>query len=109
MTARFLTQHGYRVTAAATGRGALRACAETKTPFALILCDVVLPDIRGPDLVEKIAAACPGAKAVLMSGYRDGRVDWERIRRQGYPFLQKPFNAPKLLKTLREQLGPQGV
>ncbi len=69
---RILVRGGYRVAIASNGGEALLWCERHGADAALILCDVVMPGLRGPELVRRIAPLCPNAKVLFMSGYLDG-------------------------------------
>jgi PAS domain S-box-containing protein len=101
-----LARYGYAVTAVSTLTDAQQAARASG--FDLILTDVVLPDTRGPELVESIRALRPGAKALFMSGYTDHLVVRENVDDARMPFLQKPFTADALVARVREVLdvGP---
>ena len=72
--------------------------------FDLILCDVVLKDGRGPDLIQQALAWQPDLAVVLMSGYSDERRQWERIREAGWTFLKKPVAMADLLSQVATAL-----
>jgi DNA-binding NtrC family response regulator len=72
--------------------------------FDLVISDVVLPDISGLQLVEKLLAMKPDLAIILSSGYTDQKSEWERISTIGYVFLQKPYPAEKLVMTVHEVL-----
>ena len=99
---RILASLGYEVTAVASGEEAQRLPAEPA--FALLLTDLMLPDIAGNDLAVSLSARWPGLAVVLMSGYsRDDNarrgIEDGRLR-----FLQKPFDMPTLSKAIRSAL-----
>jgi len=88
---------GHRVTAAATGQEALRACAARR--FDLILLDLVLPDLDGLDVAEKIRAS--GMPVIAMSAHLD-RWSEDQFRRAGLRSrLRKPFKSTDLLAALK--------
>ncbi len=74
----------------------------------LVLCDVILPEAKGPDLMAQIRALRPDVKVVFMSGYvaKDiVNLDVEQILSSGGVFLQKPFTTRHLLETVHDSLG----
>jgi CheY-like chemotaxis protein len=101
---RTLQEHGYVTFSAASVQEALDIFEEEDGDFSLVLSDVVLPDQTGLDLIRLLRARNPGLAVLLTSGYSDSRSRWEEIRRQGFRFLQKPFNLVELLRTLRDVL-----
>ena len=74
----------------------------------LVLSDVVLPDGRGPDLVDEFINQQPDLAAVLITGYTDERSDRERVREAGLMLLQKPIPMSVLLEQVHNALTRQG-
>jgi len=70
----------------------------------LLLTDVVLPDLNGPELAERVQPVQPGMKVLYMSGYADGAL-LEDLRRRGGALLAKPFMPEAMLRRVRETLG----
>ncbi len=98
---RVLTGAGYRVTIAANGGEALLWCEKRGDEAKLILCDVVMPGMRGPELIRRIMPLCPNAKVMFMSGYVDGVSD---VLPPGAQLLAKPFEAKALLARVKALL-----
>ncbi len=74
----------------------------------LAICDVILPDVKGPELGQQIRGLFPDVKLVFMSGYVTEDIvsqDVEQILAAGGFFLQKPFPTRKLLGTVHDMLG----
>jgi CheY-like chemotaxis protein len=94
-----LESFGYSVLAAASGQEALILFRRQQQQIRLVLTDVVMPDITGPQLVERLRRIKPDLRVIYMSGYHD-----EELQRQGMLFLSKPFNPAGLAKTVREAL-----
>ena len=65
---------------------------------------MVLPDGRGNELVSEFRSQNPDLPVLLSTGYTDERLDLESLRRQGIPFLQKPFAVADLLEQVRRLL-----
>lgn len=101
---RILTQHGYRVFVAATPREALDIAAGSKNSLHLLLSDMVLPEMSGPSLAEKLLAGQPGLSVLYMSGYTDHAIVHGGILERDTPFIQKPFTPEALLRKVREVL-----
>ena len=105
IVARVLREQGYRVLEAANGDEALRvARASNNGGVHLLLTDLVMPELGGKELSERIRTECPDIKVLLMSGYPG-----ESVIRQGKPepdltILQKPFSPAFLTRKVRERL-----
>jgi len=99
-----LEEGGYRVYACRTVREAVEAFEQEESRFDLIIADVVLPNGKGPRLVERLLQRLPGLVALLISGYTDEWADWALIKERGVSFLQKPFSAESLLFAVRDLL-----
>jgi PAS domain S-box-containing protein len=104
LTKKMLEQHGYKVIETEDGKAALDAIAASKVPIDLILTDVVMKGMTGPDLVLHLIDSYPDMKVVYMSGYTG-----ELVAHQGLDntirLLEKPFTRATLLKTIDEALG----
>lgn len=74
----------------------------------LLLTDVVLPGMSGPDLARHLRASHPHVKVVLMSGYADPPVAPSPVAEPASHFLQKPFTTEALLATVRAAMDGAG-
>ncbi len=99
-----LRLHGYTVLEARHGIEALMTGAKHQGPIHLLLTDVVMPQMSGPEVAEKIQVVRPGIKILYMSGYPDHPA-FERggVSRET-SFLPKPFTPNVLAKKVREVL-----
>ncbi len=104
-SARSLRGHGYTVLEAKDGEGALSLCDEHEGPIHLMVTDVVMPGMSGPDLAQRLALVCPKVKVLYVSGYTDNAIVHHGVLDAGIAFLQKPFSAGGLLRKVRETLG----
>ncbi len=102
--ARVLGTLGYNVLVARTGGEALRIVAEHKGQIDLIATDVVMPEMNGSQLVEKVLEARPGIRVLFMSGYTDDEVMRRGVIDGQTAFLQKPFTPDLLAHKVREVL-----
>ena len=100
-----LSEKGYKVFPAACAKEALDIFEKEKGAFDLIFSDVVLPDLRGPKLVEQLLKQNPEIRVLFTSGYSDEKSDWQSINKFGYSFLNKPFTSYDMLKAVKEALG----
>lgn len=99
---RVLEPEGYTVETAATGQeGLQKVLAE---PFDLVLLDVVMPDIRGIDLLGPIYEKDPDIVCIIITGYATVELAVQAIKAGAYDFLSKPFSADMLLMAVRQGL-----
>ena len=104
LASRVLEQQGYAVLVARNGREALEVLERPDHGIDLVLTDVVMPDMGGVELADRIAAAHQNVRIVYMSGYSDGDKLHPGVRLSPYPFLQKPFSPESLVVRIREAL-----
>ncbi len=100
---RMLQTLGYQVLVAGAAEEALALCRDPAVRIDLLLSDVVMPGLKGPELRERIEPLRPGLPTVYMSGHTaDGALTAGagRVR-----FLQKPFTTRELSERIREALG----
>jgi len=95
---------GYRVIEAANGADALEVCGKDAIKIDLLLTDVVMPEMSGRELWEKLIAKYPRLKVLFTSGYTDDMVVHSGIRNDETNFLQKPFSIDALMRKVREVL-----
>lgn len=101
---RLLTRLGYHVTCARDGQEAFAILHSVERPFDLILCDVVMPDLAGPDVVARVQARSPQTRALFMSGHTTHSLVQDGTLREGYAFIRKPFTGSALGNKVREVL-----
>jgi CheY-like chemotaxis protein len=101
---RALTSRGYRVVEARNGRDALRARDAWKGRIDLLLADVVMPEMGGKELAERLTAAEPGVKVLYMSGYTPDAIVHRGVEHHAIQLLAKPFTPEVLLRVVREVL-----
>ena len=99
---RALEPEGYIVETAATGQEGLRRFREGN--FDMVLIDVVLPDMRGVDLLAPILEKDPDVVCVVITGYATVELAVQAIRSGAYDFLSKPFTADVLRMTVAQGL-----
>jgi two-component system, cell cycle sensor histidine kinase and response regulator CckA len=104
-----LEQSGYHVLEGATPGQALDASAAYDGTIHLVLTDVVMPEMNGRDLAERVKLQRPGVVVVFMSGYTDDAIGQHGLLDSATHFLQKPFTSDRLLHKLREALSAAGV
>jgi len=101
---RVLEKHGYAVLEARHGKDAMRVAGGHGGAVDLVITDVVMPEMGGRELAERLASARPSSKILFVSGYTDDVVIRQGILDKGRPFLQKPFTPQELLTKAREVL-----
>jgi two-component system sensor histidine kinase/response regulator len=99
---RALEPEGYAVKTATTGQEGLRRIEEQ--PFDLVLLDVVMPDVRGIELLGPIHEKDPDIVCVIITGYATVELAVQAIKAGAYDFLSKPFTSDLLLMTVRQGL-----
>ena len=101
---RVLTKQGYSVIEARNGREALDLCTNYEGTIDLVVSDVVMPELGGRGLMERLAVSRPRTRVLFMSGYTDDDVFRRALVDQRTAFLQKPFTPMALAKRVREVL-----
>ncbi len=104
-TRRVLASHGYRVLTAACGEEALAVAAREPEPLDVLLTDVMMPNMLGPEVADRLRGRQPGLPVVFMSGYAQGLLSAQGTQQPGMEFIEKPFTHPDLLAKVREVLA----
>ena len=99
LTRKMLEGHGYNVLEAEDGKRALEVIQSHNAPIDLVLTDVVMKEVNGPELVLRLIESHPAMKVVYMSGYT-GELVVTQGPDSGIRLLEKPFTRANLLKTL---------
>ena len=73
-------------------------------PIHLLLTDVVMPQMTGPELVQRVAPLHPEMKVLYVSGYTSDALHQRNLREPGTAFLQKPFTPDVLARRVRTVL-----
>ena len=100
-----LEQQGYTVLSASSPEDVLHLLESYPAPIDLLLTDVVMPGMSGPEVVEWIQERRPTAKVLYMSGYTDSTVLKRGVHSERTPYLQKPFTLESLSEKVREVLN----
>jgi PAS domain S-box-containing protein len=101
---RVLEKHGYRVLEAANGVEALQLFAEHESEIGLIVADVVMPTLGGPQLLRELHQAGKHVRVLFTSGYTARDVQETKALDPAFPFLAKPWTISDLLRQVREVL-----
>ncbi len=104
LTEAALQELGFPVLAAVSGEEALELAGGHDGPIGLLVLDVVMPDINGPELFELLRARDPEARVIFTSGYGMGAVVALRQHNPGAHFLTKPFGLDQLRRTVEAAL-----
>jgi two-component system cell cycle sensor histidine kinase/response regulator CckA len=100
-----LSAAGYHVLAAADGAAALELARAHSGSVDLLLSDIVMPNMLGPDLARQLKSEYPGLKMLFMSGHAQPMLNATSAIASDMPLLQKPFLAAELLDKLREVMA----
>ncbi len=101
-----LEELGYRVFAAENGRDALRVVRENAgETIDLLLTDVVMPEMGGRELVDKLRPICPQTKVIFCSGYTEDAIFHSGGLEAGVFFLQKPYTVAAVARKVRDVLA----
>ncbi len=103
---RALRAAGYQVLSAPDGAQALARSREARGQIHLLVTDVVMPEMGGPELAAAFLADRPGARVLYISGYTEDEVARQGLAAAGLAFLPKPFTPSELTHRVRELLDP---
>jgi PAS domain S-box-containing protein len=106
---RALERHGYSVLPATSSGDAIRLAVEHAQTIDLVLTDVVMPDVSGRELVDRLRVICPGVPVLYTSGYTDDEIIRRGALQPDTSFLQKPFTPSQLVCAVRDALDRRGA
>jgi CheY-like chemotaxis protein len=98
-----LSEHGYNVLLADRGEQAIELAAE-HAPIDVLVTDVDLPQMSGPELVGKLQTKLPALEVIFLSGYPAEAIPRPPLPAGHYAFLQKPFSEDSLLQKVQALL-----
>ncbi len=104
VTRRILTAAGYKVMVAANGPRALQVADAHAGPIDLLLSDVIMPQMPGPQLAERLLVDRPAVRVLLMSGFAQPILDSGGHLEAGMALIEKPFSGPGLLAKVAQTL-----
>ncbi len=107
LAATILGRIGYRVLTAEDGASALKMWKEHDSEVDVLLTDVIMPQMSGVELAQKLRALNPQLRVLFMSGYTDDTIARHGLRPDEIPMLEKPFTADSLAAKLRAVLDSQ--
>lgn len=97
-----MRKEGYEVLEAANGEEALVIASRYQGRIQLLLTDVVMPKLRGPELASRLRMRFPAMKVIFMSGYTESALVQDGILGRNTVLLQKPFNVKRILEVIRQ-------
>ncbi len=100
-----LDSAGYHVLMAESGRAAIEKFEENRHSIDLLLIDVIMPDLTGPVVAERLRAVRPELKVLFISGFHDADLVQRFAALKGFTLLPKPFRRDALLRTVEEKLA----
>src|SRR6266536_1597445 len=105
VTRRILARNGYEVVAVAGGQEALRTLTGRLEHIDVLLTDVIMPQMQGKELADKVRVLHPEVRVVFMSGYTEGVLSAQGVLEPGIDLIEKPFSETTVLSKLREVLS----
>ncbi|WP_051185110.1 PAS domain S-box protein [Desulfatiglans anilini] len=100
-----LKSKGYEVMAPGDVRQAIQQAAEFPGPLHLVVSDVIMPEMKGPEVYLRIQEHHPEAKILYISGYTQKVITLHGVLKEGIQFLEKPFTVQGLLEKVASVLG----
>jgi two-component system, cell cycle sensor histidine kinase and response regulator CckA len=104
-----LGRHGYKVLEAGDGKEAVGISSRYHRPIHLLIADVVMPQMSGRELAERVTAARPETTVLYISGYTDDAIVQHGVIDPNTAFLQKPFSPTALARKVRLILSQRSV
>ncbi|MFP4053583.1 MAG: PAS domain S-box protein [Phycisphaerae bacterium] len=101
---RILRRLGYHVLAAEGSRKALELVEAHEAEIDLLMTDVIMPDMSGRELCERLRRMRPRLRCLYMSGYTSDVIATRGVLEEGVRFLQKPFGPSEVAETVRKAL-----
>jgi len=105
LTRKILMQAGYNVLDANGGDEAIRLCRAHAGPIDLLLTDVVMPEVSGKEVADRLLELRPSIRVLYMSGYTDEAIVQHGVLDANVKFIQKPFTWVGLTRKVREVLN----
>jgi PAS domain S-box-containing protein len=109
LVAEILENSGYTVMQAGDGPSALELLRRHSGKLDLLLTDVVMPGMSGPEVAQAVTSMRPGTQVLYISGYTDSAIGHHGVLEPGIAFLQKPFSADELNRKIRVLLDEAAV
>jgi signal transduction histidine kinase len=107
VTRRILTRNGYQVITAASGPEAVKIVEHIAVDIALVLTDVIMPQMLGKEVAARVAEMRPAVRVLYMSGYAHPVLTTQDTLDDGVTLVEKPFSESVLLRKVRTVLDEQ--
>jgi CheY-like chemotaxis protein len=107
VASRILRRKGYTVIEACNGKEAMRQFGERGREFDLIITDIVMPEMGGLELAQRIREWAPAARILFTSGYTEDAVLRRSFLEPGAEFIEKPFTPARLAERARQVLDAE--
>lgn len=104
---KILRRASYQVLEAPSGEAALKIAQSHPGPIDLLITDMFMPGLRGPEVAQRLAETRPDLRVLFMSGYAD--QDLGTAVPEGANFLNKPFSGADLAKAVERVLKGSGA
>jgi CheY-like chemotaxis protein len=105
MTREFLKISGYTVLEARSGAEAIQFMERREQPIDMVLTDVLMPGMKGRELVERLSKLYAGIKVLYMSAYTEDAAINIGVLSPGTAFIEKPFSPDDLANKVREVMS----
>ena len=109
LVAEILETSGYTVLEAGDGPSALELLRRHSGAMHVLVTDVVMPGMSGPEVAQSVTSMRPGTQVLYISGYTDSAIGHHGVLEPGIAFLQKPFDADDLNRKVRSLLDGVSV
>ncbi len=106
-TAELLKEFGYSVIACKDAANAMSILREKRVD--VVISDIVMPDISGPELLVNIHKFNPSIPVILMTAYSESDTAVDAVRKDAFDLITKPFSTEYLINTVRKALGHTGL
>jgi PAS domain S-box-containing protein len=101
LTRKYLERHGYQVITCADGIEAMKAAAKHEAPIQLLVTDVIMPNMNGRELHDRLSATHPAMRTLFVSGYTGDVIAQHGVLDSGVNFLPKPCDPREMLQRIR--------
>ena len=99
---KILRRANYNVLEAENGEAALRVADSHPGKIDLLVTDMYMPGLRGPEVAHRLALTRPGLRVLFMSGYSENVISHHGVLNDSASFIQKPFTPKSLAQKVRE-------